>query len=169
MEHTTNEKSYVKKSEQYENINSSAISLFVVGVLVLAALILQTTGTLHIPILNSANPVMLIVLTALAIACIIGGLLSFRQASRIKADIADENKQTENILEWFSKEYTSEQIDTQLSMDIPDMLISTLSPEVLSIYRMEKIKTLLSNQYTNLDSAYLEYLCEELYQRFYES
>ena len=51
----------------------------------------------------------------------------------------------------------------------PEKQYTIISDEIRCLKRMDVIREYLKREYRQLDNGYVEYLCEELYQKVFES
>ena len=71
--------------------------------------------------------------------------------------------QTQEIINWFLKNYSAKELDEQLLMEDPD-----LSGEELSLKRFELIQDFLITGRDIPDQSYADSLCETLYTKLYD-
>jgi hypothetical protein len=102
--------SYVSTKERYENLHSSAVSFFIVGILILCMISLSLV-ILPLPILGINNPFGTVVMAVIGIVCIVTGVSSNKKADALKNNIQTEENQTDGIIRWFTSTYTPIQID----------------------------------------------------------
>ena len=89
---------------------------------------------------------------------------SKKSARVLKTEAADEEKETEEILQWFVKTYSGSDLDDQIRMEE-----ETLSDEELSLKRFELIQDYLITGRDLPDQSYVDALCEMIYSRLYGS
>ena len=70
------------------------------------------------------------VLVVLAIGSFVVAVSSRKRAAELKVEADDEKRQTQEIIDWFLKNYSAKELDEQLLMEDPD-----LSGEELSLKR----------------------------------
>lgn len=155
---------YRNNAERYEDMRSSAFAFLVVGALVLAAMGLSLAGIIHLPFYGNAKILVHAVMIVLGILFLIVGFVSRKNASALKETIGEDESRTAEILDWFLSTYTAAQIDETV-----DALEEITSEEIRSLKRMDIIREYLVRQYQLTDESYLDLLCEELYQKIYES
>ena len=90
------------------------------------------------------------------------GCILEKSAARLKVQAADEEKETEDILQWFLKTYSARGLDDQLLMEDPE-----LSGEELELKRFELIQDYLVTGRDLPDQSYADALCDMIYERLY--
>lgn len=156
---------YVKKSEQYQDLSSSAITFFAVGLVGLAILILDITGILHLNF-GAGKFLFYFVMGILFIGFLIIGFFTWRNARKIKTQIGEEITTTNEIITWFTNHYTGDSIDIEIFRGDTD---KNLPEEIKYFKRTAYIKQELETKIAQLDEAYQDELTEQLYQKFYEN
>ena len=174
---------YVKKRDKYNDLKSSSYSLIIIGVLGIAFMILNHFRLLPVYLLFEGASGLLfnIVMGGLFLALIIGGILSFYTASKVKDEIADEEQTTEDILEYFKEKYTAESmdeiiaksdIDTYIDENIQNKNQAQQSYEFDEpdsyFSRIDFIKHEINSKYTNLSPDYVEEMSEQVYESIFE-
>ena len=99
----------------------------------------------------------------MAVGCLAVAVSSKKRASVLKEEAKDEEKETEEILSWFLKNYTGNELDEQIRMEEAD-----LSEEELSLKRFELIQDYLITGRDIPDQSYADSLCDMLYARLYD-
>lgn len=166
---------HVKASDKYTDTSSSALSFLLVGTLLMTVLLLWTFGIIRISFLGPARMLTDIVLTAMSCSFLCVGLFSWRKALQLETKIQEENQFNESVYQWFLSTYTGDQIDqsadAQMDQDVamnPEKQYTIISDEIRCLKRMDVIREYLKREYRQLDNGYVEYLCEELYQKVFE-
>lgn len=152
---------YVKKAEQYEDLNSSAITFLLVGFGGILFFILNAAGILPFQF-GSGRYLIYFVMGAMFAIFIAVGVSSFRNARKIKEQISEEENQTREVKQWFLNEYSAERIDRECKME------ENLAEELRYFERSELMKRLLLEKLGETQEAYAEELMEQLYQEIYE-
>lgn len=147
----TASKSYVKKADQYKDMVFSGISFLIFGIL--GAVYLTLCKMEVIPI--SYNLFVFIGILAMFAIFIIIGITSLVKAGKIKTQIPDEEKKTEEIMNWLSKNIQKESIDKW-----KDTTVSDVENDLLIT---ERIANELIKQYPDLDKSYLEMIADEYF------
>lgn len=167
---------HVKASDKYTDTSSSAFSFLLVGTFLMMILLLTTFDIIRISFLSQARTLADILLTAISVSFLCIGLLSWRKALLLEAKIQEEDQFNESVYQWFLSTYTGAQIDqsadAQMDQDVamnPEKQYTIISDEIRCLKRMDVIREYLKREYRQLDNGYVEYLCEELYQKVFES
>ena len=103
------------------------------------------------------------VLVILAIGSFVVAVSSRKRAAELKVEADDEKRQTQEIIDWFLKNYSAKELDEQLLMEDPN-----LSGEELSLKRFELIQDFLITGRDIPDQSYADSLCETLYTKLYD-
>jgi hypothetical protein len=154
---------YVKKSQQYDDFQSSASAFYLVGGIVLAGSVLGWANILPLPMTGFSRYLSLGVMTVIGIFCIVSAISSTRSARQVKGQIAEEEDTTKQLLNWFKESYTGEQLDAQIRAESGD-----LSPEELSLKRFSLIQDILITNHDITDQGYIDMLSEDIYGSLYE-
>lgn len=156
-------RAYVKKEQRYEDVNSSASAFFLVGGILTAAAIVLWTGLVHLPMAGISKYIFQGILTVMAAGCLAIAVSSKKSAGQLKIQADQEERETEEILHWFMKTYSGDDLDSQILSEDPD-----LSSEELSLKRFELIQDYLITGRDIPDQSYVDSLCDQLYSRLYE-
>ncbi len=148
---------YEKKGEKSKEMKSTAVTFFAFGILGLAFVVLNLLNM--IKYLN--GPLPYIVMTGMFIGFIAIGINSLSRAKKMATEAILEEETTSKITEWLDEQITAE---TLVSMQD-----STFSDEANFIRVMEGLKTLVKNQFGELDEAYLDYVTEDYYNNRFEA
>lgn len=166
---------HVKASDKYTDTSSSAYSFLLVGAFLMTVLLLTTFGIIRISFLGPAKMLADIALTTISVSFLFIGLLSWRKALQLETQIQEEDQFNESVYQWFLSTYTGAQIDqtadAEMDQDVamnPEKQYTIISDEIRCLKRMDVIREYLKREYRQLDNGYVEYLCEELYQRVFE-
>lgn len=156
---------YVKKSERYQDMKSSASAFLLVGgaALLLSALIF--TGI--IPIAGSRRISFGGLLAVMGIACLAVCVKTKKDAAGMKAEADKENEETEALIRWFLEKHTAEEIDQTLAQEQAQDKEMELSPEELSLKRFSLIQDYLATEKDLPDQTYIDALSEEIYGRLW--
>ncbi len=154
---------YVKQSQKQEDLKSSAAAFALTGLVLGAAALCLWAGLLPFSISGSSRMLLQILMTLMAVGCLIVTAFSLRSARSAGEKAKEEDRRTEEILRSFTDAYTGEALDLQLAAEAGE-----LSPEELSLKRFELIQDLLITAHDLPDPAYVDALSEELYGRLYQ-
>jgi len=156
-------KAYVNKEQRYEDMSSSASAFFVVGGLMAVIAVLSLVGVFPLPMTGISRYIIQGLLILMAVGSFAVALSSKKSAASLKTQAADEEKETEEILQWFIKTYSGKDLDDQLKMEDPE-----LSGEELSLKRFELIQDYLITSRDLPDQSYVDALCDMIYARLYD-
>lgn len=145
-------------------MRSSAFAFLVVGALVLIAMGLSLAGILKLPFYGNAKILVHTVMITVGVLFLIVGFVSRKNAKILKETIGEDESRTTKILDWFLSTYKAAQIEETI-----DAQEEISSEEIRSLKRMDIIHEYLVRQYQIEDESYLDLLCEEIYQKLYES
>lgn len=155
-------KAYVNKGQRYEDMSSSASAFFLVGGILAVVAVLSLTGILNLPLTGVSKYIFQGLLVLMAAGSLAVAVSSRKSAAVLKTEAADEEKETEEILQWFLKTYSGDELDEELRMEDPD-----LSGEELSLKRFELIQDYLVTSRDLPDPSYVDALCDMIYNRLY--
>ena len=153
---------YVKKEQRYEDMNSSASAFFLVGGVLAVIAAVSLLGYLPLPLYGVSRILFHVLLILMAAGSIAVAVSSKKSPARLKVQAADEEKETEDILQWFLKTYSARGLDDQLLMENPE-----LSGEELELKRFELIQDYLVTGRDLPDQSYADALCDMIYERLY--
>ena len=153
---------YVKKEQRYEDMNSSASAFFLVGGVLALIAAVSLLGYLPLTLYGVSRILFHVLLILMAAGSIAVAVSSKKSAARLKVQAADEEKETEDILQWFLKTYSARGLDDQLLMEDPE-----LSGEELELKRFELIQDYLVTGRDLPDQSYADALCDMIYERLY--
>ena len=168
-------KIHVRASDRYADVSSSAFSFFLVGTFLMTILLLATFDIIRLSFLGQGKMLADMALTVVGSLFLCIGFLSWRKALLLQTKIQEENMFNESVFHWFLSTYTGAQIDQSadatMDQDVavnPEKRYTILSDEIRCLKRMDVIREYLKREYHQLDNGYVEYLCEELYQKVFE-
>lgn len=154
---------YVKQSDKYRELCSSALAFWGVGIFLLLIAILFWIPVVPILMTTSSRILFLGSLTCMGCFCIGIAWKTQKSAHLAKHAIAAEEKETKEITEWFLYNYTAETLDQQLLEEY-----GVLQTEILALKRFELIQDLLTTHQDLPDPSYVDELCETIYQKLFE-
>lgn len=154
---------YVKKSQRYEDLQSSSSAFLLLGSIMLASGILFWLGVIPMPIAGFSGIITKTLLVVMGAAALYVAFTSSRDAKRISSQIAQEEETTKQMITWFVSSYTGNQLDQQILSECGE-----LSPEELSLKRFELIQDLLVTNQDLPDPSYVDLLSEEIYGKLFE-
>ena len=154
---------YVDKGQRYDDMSSSASAFFLVGGVLAIGAALCLLEIFHLPMAGFQKYMFEGVLVILAIGSFVVAVSSRKRAAELKVEADDEKRQTQEIIDWFLKNYSAKELDEQLLMEDPN-----LSGEELSLKRFELIQDFLITGRDIPDQSYADSLCETLYTKLYD-
>lgn len=157
------EKMYVNPTQKYEDVRSSAFAFLLIGGGVTIFSVLCWLGFINLPMEGASGFLFRFVMTAMGLGCLAGALLSYRSAAGMKQQVGEEETLTKTLITWFLDTYRKEQIDETIRLGFPD-----ISEDELTLKRFELIQDYLIVAHDLPNQAYLDALCEEIYQTLYE-
>ena len=148
---------YVKKSDQYKDLKSTAITFLAFGV---AGLIFVALNVFQIiSIINGTFGYL--VMGTVFVGFIIVGLNAISRAKKAAADSILEEELTAKINAWLDENVTEEYIQ--------ELKDDSVSDEVNFIKTMDRMKTMVTKALGEMDDSYLEYVLEEYYNNNFDS
>lgn len=154
---------YVKKSQQYDDLKSSASAFLLVGGLLLVFSILCWMDVIKLPMAGVSRIISQSVMTVLGIGSLIVAASSARSAKAVGAQIADEENVTQELIQWFADNYNGNELDAQILRESGE-----LAPKELSLKRFELIQDILITTHDIADQAYVDLIAEDIYARLYQ-
>lgn len=148
---------YVKKSDQYKDLKSTAITFLLFGFGGLIFVALNVFGT--ISIINGTFGY--IIMSLVFLGFILVGINSISRSKKAAADAILEEELTSNINAWLKENISEEYIQR-----IQD---NSLSSEVNFIKTMDHLKEMVTKALGEMDDSYLEYVIEEYYNKHFDS
>lgn len=153
--------SFVRLSDKYNDIMSSASTMLLVGIVGLIFMILVLIKVIPLPISSETSWLFDSVMGGVFIIFIIAGIISFMHAKQVKIDAEAEDKLIEEILSWADENLTSDLLDKDLDLTQPI--------ELLYFNRADRIKDALMHEFENADEALVCEYTEQIYQKIYEA
>lgn len=153
--------SFVRLSDKYKDITSSASTMLIVGIAGILFMILVLMDIIPLPLNSSTAWLFDSVMGGIFIIFIISGIISFMHAKQVKIDAEEEDKLIDAILSWAEENITKDMLDEGLDLTQPE--------ELLYFNRADKIKDQLMHQFENADEALIYEYTEQIYQNLYET
>jgi hypothetical protein len=153
--------SYVKLSDKYNDIMSSATTMLFVGIIGTVFMILVLTKIISLPLNPATSWLFYSVMGGIFIIFIVSGIVSFMHAKQVKIDADAEDKLIEEILVWSDENFSTSVLDKDLDLTQPD--------EILYFSRADKIASALMHQFENADESLITEMTEQVYQKLYET
>ncbi|MDO5550945.1 MAG: hypothetical protein Q4F76_07230 [Lachnospiraceae bacterium] len=158
---------YVKKSERYEDMKSSASAFLLMGCAALAAALLCIAGIL--PISGTTQIIFSLVLAVMGLVCLIVCIKTRKEAAVMQKEAAEETAATEKLITWFLRAHSADAIDQKLAEEAlaAGDDLREYTPEELSLKRYGLIQDYLITEKDLPDQTYVDLLCEEIYNRMF--
>lgn len=154
---------YVKKSQHYDDLKSSASAFALVGGILLIFSVLCWMKVINLPMAGISRIISQTVMTILGIGSLTVAVSSAKSAKAVGAQIADEENTTRELIQWFTDSYHGDGLDEQILNEAGE-----LAPEELSLKRFELIQDILVTSHDLTNQAYVEFLAEDIYVRLYQ-
>lgn len=151
---------YVKKSDKYDDVRSSAFTMLIVGMLGVIFTILSLTKVINLPFAESTAWLFYTIMSVVFIAFVVAGIVSYMKANKLKDEAEIEDAKIDEINAWAKDNLTQNYID--LGLDLNE------SVEILYFSRAEKIKSTLMHQFEDVDEGLIDLLTESIYTKVYE-
>ena len=156
-------KAYVNKEQRYEDMSSSATAFFIIGGALAVASVLILAGVINLPMYGIMKYIFQGMMIVMAIGSLAIAFSSRKSANVLKTEAVDEEKETEEIVEWFVNTYSGKVLDKQILAEEKD-----LSEEEMSLRRFDLIQDYLITGRDLPDQSYVDALCDMIYNRLYE-
>ena len=154
---------YVKKSQKYEDLKSSAAAFLLVGGLLSVFSALCWFGLIPLPLSGPSGIISKSVMTVMGLGSLYVAFTSSRAAKEVGSQISAEEEVTKQLLDWFAGNYSGARLDEQIAGESGE-----LSPEELSLKRFDLIQDIIITSHDIADQAYVESLAEDIYGKLYE-
>lgn len=153
---------YQDSAARAEDNRSSAYTLLAVGGVGFAAVLLIFLGI--IPVYQNAGMTKYLVcgvMGAMFILFIVFGIVSMRTSKVLFRKAKEEDSLVSEMENWCRTNLSADKIDEGLyEEEIPE--------EQKYFKRVDKMKSMISDKFLNLDEAFLEHFVDEYYQKLYE-
>lgn len=143
---------------------SSAYILLPVGGLGLIALILIWFDVIPLYSGLTSKIITSVVMGSLFVVFLVMGVISLKNAKKLDIEAAKEGDLSKEILNYFCQNLSAELVDEKIT----DNQWSELPEEERYFKRIECIKELMIKQFMNLEDNYIDFMCDEIYTKFYE-
>lgn len=156
---------YVKKSERYQDMKSSASAFLLIGCTALLLSILIFTGIIPLAGMNQLS--FGGILAVMGIGCLVVCIKTKKEAAGIRVQADEENQKTQELIQCFLKKHSARELDEQLAAE--QGRDSDCTPEERSLKRFSLIQDYLAVEHDLPDPAYIDALSEEIYNRMFEN
>lgn len=143
---------------------SSAYILLPVGTLGIIALVLIWFDVIPLYSGLTSKIITSVVMGSLFVVFLVMGILSLKNAKKLDIEATKEGDLSKEILYYFSEKLSAGLVDEKIADD----QWNELPEEERYFKRIECIKELMTNQFMNLEENYIDYMCDEIYTKFYE-
>lgn len=143
---------------------SSAYILLPIGALGIIALVLIWFDVIPLYSSITSKIITSVVMGSLFVVFIAMGIISLKNAKKLDKKASEEGALTTEILNYFSDNFTAESIDKE----ILEPQWNEQGEEEKYFKRIECIRNLLTKQFMNLEDNYIDFMCDEIYTKFYE-
>ena len=153
---------YQNSAVKAEDNRTSAYTLLFVGVLGFVLVVLVFTGVL--PVFQNADTTRYFVcgvMGAMFILFIVFGIVSMRNSKILLIQAQSEDSLLSELAKWCEGNLSAEQIDSGL-------FVEEMLDEQKYFKRTDKMKTIINDNFLNLDQGLLEHFVDEHYQRLFE-
>lgn len=155
---------YVKKSDRYEDLKSSASAFIGVGSILLVFSALCWIGVIKLPMNTFSKYMFQTVMTVMGIASLIVAKVTNKSAKTVEGQIDEELQYTRQLTDWFLSVYSSDYIDNQILAEHGELV-----PEELALRRFEYIQDYLITGQDIPDQSFADAMTEEIYGKLYEN
>lgn len=156
---------FISKEQLAEDNKSSGYSMIFVGLAGIILMVLIFTGIIPLRIGGYGQYLTYGVMGAMFIGFIIIGIKSLLLSRKYSSMAIEENSKNDEIIEWFIASFSGDEIDSDAykTGDINSL------PDIDVYYkRMDNIKDKISAKYIDLDSAFLDKIAEDIYEKLYD-
>lgn len=156
---------YQDKNVQAKDMKNSAYALIAVGILGLIFVALVLCDVIQ---LNQAPTFKKMFCGAISImfgGFIVGGLLSIKSFKVIAKSASEEDQISAQIEKWYKEKLTVEKVESVVARFVAE----DETEEEKYFYRIGCIKAVLTENFVNLDNAYVDHIVEDIYTYLYES
>lgn len=150
-------KAYKSPEERYQDMYTSAWTFLLVGIAGIIFMVLNWIEIIHLPLHNFA----LFIITVLFFIFIAVGILSFQSSKSLKETIASENLFVNQVIDWYHTTGCKDPAFDKLPADQPE--------ELLYFQKSELVRTLIKNQFPEIDQALLEKLTDDFCEESFPS
>ncbi len=155
---------YVKKSERYQDMKSSASAFLLIGCTALLLSVLIFTGIIPLSGMNQIS--FGGVLGIMGIGCLAVCGKTRKDAAKLKVQADEENQKTRELIDRFLKTHSAEELDEKLNNELNGEDDDRL--EERSLKRFSLIQDYLAIENDLPEQAYIDALSEEIYSRMFE-
>ncbi len=158
---------YQNSASKAEDNRTSAYTLLFVGIVGFILVLLIFVGV--IPLYQNETTIKYLmcgVMGAMFILFIVFGSVSMRNSKILFIKAKSEDSLLSELTKWCERNLKAEQIDAGL---FDDTTGQTIAEEQKYFKRSDRMKTIISDNFMNLDEAFLEHFVDEYYQELFEN
>ncbi len=155
---------YQNYAERAADNKSSAYTLLGIGTVGLLAVILTFCDVIRLPLSESSKFLTMGVMGAVFLLFVVMGVISMKNAGKYAKKAGSEKELTKELEKWLAEYVTAEIVDTGLFSEEE----ADFSEEQKYFKRFDKMKTMLSERFLNLDDGYMNRFLDEHYQDVFE-
>lgn len=159
-----NSRVYIKQEDKYKDVKSSGYVFLIVGMIGTVFMFLNIFGIIDFYLASNIKYLTYIVMFGMFILFIIIGFYSLHSSKKIKEEAKVENDLTNDIMEWFRKNFSGDDVDENADINISDIS----QEEIRYFKRTEAIKNIITQTYGELDVSYLDKIADDVYQELYD-
>lgn len=152
---------YQEAEQRAEEYKSGADTLFIVGIVGMIALVLLNLGIIPISLTFFSKMLVTFVMGVMFVIFIAMGIASGRSYHNLKEQAGTEKNLKAELQNYLREQISPDAFDADLTDDKP-------VDEILYFRRIEKMKDLLREKDSSLDSAFVDYIIEETYSEIFE-
>ncbi len=146
---------FVKLSDKYEDVLSSAYTMIFVGVAGIIVWFLLFFNIIPMGLDPASSWLMYSVMGGMFIIFVVAGVVSFMHAKQIKIHAQEQDKLIEEIKAWAIENITKKDIEVEEN-DMPQ--------ELVYMEKTNKIKEIIMHQFENADEALAYELKDDIYE-----
>lgn len=147
---------YVKKEERYNDYKSSAGMFLGFGIIGLVFVVLNLIDVLKLLTVSFS----LLVMTAMFVAFIVIGILSYKKAGSIKEEAAQETEVIKELTRWLENAVTREELEV-CEQDAD-------GAELAYLKKIELLRNTLAQAFPEIDDSFLDQFVEDFYNSHFE-
>lgn len=153
---------FVSKKEKYKDYQSTGVMFMIVAVIGIALITLNLLGIITIFRTSGASSVLFYcVMYAMFAIFLFVGFNSFKNAAKIKEASVSEESFLQELNHYIETNITSSLFDSAEAKDMPQ--------EELYFKRTELIRSMLTDQYPDIDEGLLEQSIDTAYDKLFQS
>lgn len=146
---------YVKKKDKYTDLKFSGISFLVFGILGIVFVIANQSGAIEF-----LNPFSTLIMAAVFLVFLIIGISSMIRAKNLKAVVSEEEKVTNEVMDWIESNINDEQIHSLIDPEL------TEEDNYFAVH--EKLCSMVITQFPFFSREYADELMDERYNEYCE-